>query len=142
MRQPNGSHVRLCRRLPKNGQGGARNTAPRRCVAPTHTCSCHRGLVFARFALHVDADDFRVAKNVGDVAAPEKAVGAGEFVKTISAQGGTEVERLLDDPSPLVRGAAVWALSRLAPRDRFEQSRREHGRNEADPVVAEEWVAG
>jgi len=27
-----------------------------------------------------------------------------------------EAQRLLDDESPLVRGAAVWALSRLLPR--------------------------
>ena len=30
-----------------------------------------------------------------------------------------EAERLLDDASPLVRGAAVWALSRLLPREKF-----------------------
>ena len=30
-----------------------------------------------------------------------------------------EAERLLDDASPLVRGAAVWALSRLVPREQF-----------------------
>ena len=29
-----------------------------------------------------------------------------------------EAERLLDDASPLVRGAAVWALSQLLPPDR------------------------
>ena len=32
---------------------------------------------------------------------------------------GREAERLLDDASPLVRGAAVWALSRLLPREKF-----------------------
>jgi epoxyqueuosine reductase len=30
-----------------------------------------------------------------------------------------EAKHLLDDPSPLVRGAAVWALSRLLPRTKF-----------------------
>ena len=31
-----------------------------------------------------------------------------------------EAERLLDDESPLVRGAAVWALSQLMAREAFE----------------------
>ena len=31
-----------------------------------------------------------------------------------------EVKRLLDDASPLVRGAAVWALSQLMAREAFE----------------------
>ncbi len=32
----------------------------------------------------------------------------------------TEARRLLDDESPLVRGAAVWALSQLMAREEFE----------------------
>jgi len=32
-------------------------------------------------------------------------------------------EERLDDPSPLVRGAAVWALSRLVPPEAFAKSR-------------------
>ncbi len=45
-------------------------------------------------------------------------------------------ERLLDDASPLVRGAAVWALSQLLPRDTFTALRRD----DADATVNEEWA--
>jgi epoxyqueuosine reductase len=48
-----------------------------------------------------------------------------------------EAERLLDDPSPLVRGAAVWALSRLLPHETFAALRRD----DADASVAAEWTA-
>jgi epoxyqueuosine reductase len=50
-----------------------------------------------------------------------------------------EAERLLDDTSPLVRGAAVWALGRLAPeRARHLAAQRAA---DADPAVVEEWAA-
>ncbi|MBS0245989.1 MAG: tRNA epoxyqueuosine(34) reductase QueG [Proteobacteria bacterium] len=48
-----------------------------------------------------------------------------------------EVERLLDDASPLVRGAAVWALSRLKTREEFEAMRRD----DEDAGVKDEWLA-
>src|SRR6187200_1259849 len=50
-----------------------------------------------------------------------------------------EAERLLDDPSPLVRGAAVWALSQLLPRQLFAELRKKHA--EADPTVQDEWAS-
>ena len=47
-------------------------------------------------------------------------------------------ERLLDDASPLVRGAAVWALAQLLPHDAFAvQAKR--AATEADEVVRSEW---
>ena len=46
------------------------------------------------------------------------------------------VERLLGDPSPLVRGAAVWALSRLAP---HQVAQRQRAADEDDPDVRAEW---
>ena len=46
-----------------------------------------------------------------------------------------DAERLLDDPSPLIRGAAVWALSQLLPREAFVAMRRD----DADAGVMEEW---
>ena len=49
-----------------------------------------------------------------------------------------EAKRLLDDPSPLIRGAAVWALSRLVPRDEFAAINRH---TEADLSVQQEWAA-
>jgi epoxyqueuosine reductase len=50
-----------------------------------------------------------------------------------------EAERLLADPSALVRGAAVWALGQLdwERLARLALSRR----LEADPAVEEEWAA-
>ena len=48
-----------------------------------------------------------------------------------------EAERLLDDASPLVRGAAVWALARLLPREKFAALRT----MESEASVQEEWAA-
>ena len=56
-----------------------------------------------------------------------KRTGRDRFVRNvliaIGNSGDTELaveaERLLDDASPVVRGAAVWALSRLLPREKF-----------------------
>ena len=49
--------------------------------------------------------------------------------------------RRRDDAAPLVRGAAVWALSRLLPAPEFQALRRERRPGEADPEVAAEWDA-
>ena len=53
-----------------------------------------------------------------------------------------EVEASLLDDSPLVRGAAVWALSRLATPARFEAMRQKMFDREADADVREEWQVG
>jgi epoxyqueuosine reductase len=47
----------------------------------------------------------------------------------------------LADPSPLVRGAAVWALSRLVSKDTFAALTARHHATETDPEVREEWTA-
>ena len=55
---------------------------------------------------------------------PVKRIGRDRFVRNVLIAIGNsgdatlarEAERLLDDASPLVRGAAVWALGRLDPR--------------------------
>jgi epoxyqueuosine reductase len=54
--------------------------------------------------------------------------GLGELVGPVAA--------LLDDPAPVVRGAAVWALGRLDA-ERFELERK--ARAEQDPALREEW---
>jgi epoxyqueuosine reductase len=51
-----------------------------------------------------------------------------------------EAERLLTDPSPLVRGAAVWALGRL-DRTRLVAAEKTRGAEEVDPDVQTEWAA-
>ena len=48
-----------------------------------------------------------------------------------------EAERLLDDASPLVRGAAVWALGKL---DKLALQKRSY-EHEMDESVREEWAA-
>ena len=56
-----------------------------------------------------------------------KRTGRDRFVRNVLIAIGNsgdatladEAERLLDDASPLVRGAAVWALSRLLPREKL-----------------------
>jgi epoxyqueuosine reductase len=76
-----------------------------------------------------------------------KRTGRDRFVRNvliaIGNSGDTELaveaERLLDDASPVVRGAAVWALSRLLPREKFAALSRRP--SDSDPSVREEWVA-
>ncbi|MFD2184543.1 tRNA epoxyqueuosine(34) reductase QueG [Rhodoplanes azumiensis] len=48
----------------------------------------------------------------------------------------------LADASPLVRGAAIWALSRLLPGDDFSALAARHRADETDPQVREEWTLG
>ena len=48
------------------------------------------------------------------------------------------VERL-DDESPLVRGAAVWALARFISREELSSFASEALRREHDATVVEEW---
>jgi epoxyqueuosine reductase len=45
----------------------------------------------------------------------------------------------LDDSSPLVRAAAVWAFARLAPAAECEAERARRLPEEANPLVREEW---
>jgi epoxyqueuosine reductase len=73
-----------------------------------------------------------------------KRTGRDRFVRNVLIAIGNsgdeslapEAERLLDDASPLVRGAAVWALGRLLPRAEFSA----HRKLDADESVNEEWA--
>ena len=76
-----------------------------------------------------------------------KRIGRDRFVRNVAYALGNSgaretalpaVERLLVDASPLVRGAAVWALQRLAPQE-FVKRR---ATSDADPSVRAEWDAG
>ncbi|TJV08585.1 MAG: tRNA epoxyqueuosine(34) reductase QueG, partial [Mesorhizobium sp.] len=49
------------------------------------------------------------------------------------------VRALLGDASPLVRGAAVWALSRLVPTSEFAKSASDAVKAEGDEAVRREW---
>jgi len=76
-----------------------------------------------------------------------KRTGRDRFIRNVlNAIGNSgdatlvpDAERLLSDTSPLVRGAAVWALSRLLPKEKFAAMRAQ--RNEVDETVQEEWAA-
>jgi epoxyqueuosine reductase len=76
-----------------------------------------------------------------------KRTGRDRFVRNVLIAIGNsgdealadEAERLVTDPAPLVRGAAIWALGRLAPQ-RLAASAAQHRTAEADVAVAHEWA--
>ena len=76
-----------------------------------------------------------------------KRTGRDRFVRNVLIAIGnsgdialaSDAERLLDDDSPLVRGAAVWALSRLLPREKL--AALEQRKSDNDTSVQEEWAA-
>jgi len=79
---------------------------------------------------------------------PIKRIGRDRMVRNCLIAAGNSassalvapVIRLLDDPSPVVRGAAVWALGRLdGARAGAERTARAAG--EADAGVCAEWAA-
>jgi epoxyqueuosine reductase len=78
---------------------------------------------------------------------PVKRVGRDRFVRNVLIAIGNsgdaaladEARRLLGDPSPLVRGAAVWALSQLMGREQLVALAAETMPAEADDNVREEW---
>ena len=78
---------------------------------------------------------------------PIKRIGRDRFIRNIliaignsdSPALGAAAELRLADPSPLVRGAAIWALSQLFPRLRFVTLFNRHYSAESDPDVRLEW---
>ncbi len=79
---------------------------------------------------------------------PVKRIGRDRFVRNVLIALGNSgdatllpaVTARLDDPAPIVRGAAVWAFRRLAPvRAEAERPRRIAAETEA--VVRDEWTA-
>jgi epoxyqueuosine reductase len=77
-----------------------------------------------------------------------KRIGRARFVRNVliaignsgDANLAVEAERLIDDQSPLVRGAAIWALGRL-DRARLEACAKTRGESETDPELSAEWAA-
>jgi epoxyqueuosine reductase len=78
---------------------------------------------------------------------PVKRIGRDRFVRNVLVAIGNsneralavEAERLLDDQSPLVRGAAVWALSQLLGREEFSARAAKGLSAEPDETVRAEW---
>ena len=79
---------------------------------------------------------------------PVKRIGRDRFVRNVLIAIGNSGEasltdsaqKLLGDDSSLVRGAAVWALSRLLPREEFAKLAKSHASNEADEIARAEWI--
>jgi epoxyqueuosine reductase len=77
-----------------------------------------------------------------------KRIGRARFVRNVliaignsgDANLAVEAERRLDDESPLVRGAAVWALGRL-DHERLCRCAKTRCDSETDPELHAEWVA-
>ena len=80
---------------------------------------------------------------------PVKRTGRDRFLRNVLYAIGNSgdpglapsAEARLDDASPLVRGAAVWALSRLMDRAGFEALARTRAGAETDAGVRSEWAA-
>ena len=77
---------------------------------------------------------------------PVKRIGRDRFVRNVliaignagDAALAAEAERLLDDASSLVRGAAVWALAQLLSPEAFT-AQAKRAALESDEVVRSEW---
>jgi epoxyqueuosine reductase len=78
---------------------------------------------------------------------PVKRTGRDRFIRNVLIAAGNSgdpalvpaTQRLLSDPSPLVRGAAVWALSRLLDPEALAELRADYYDAEHDNDVRGEW---
>ena len=81
-------------------------------------------------------------------ATPIKRTGRDRFVRNVliaignSALPGLALaaQSRLSDDSPLVRGAAVWALRQLLDPEAFLRLKQDHAGHERDPAAAAEWA--
>lgn len=93
----------------------------------------------------LDEDGFRTRF----ARSPVKRTGRDRFLRNVLYAIGNSADpdlipaarARLDDASPLVRGAAVWALSRLLPGPAFHDLAKTLASLEADPEVQAEWAA-
>lgn len=80
---------------------------------------------------------------------PIKRIGRDRFIRNVLIAAGNSgdaalagaVRALLGDASPLVRGAAVWALSRLLPDTEFAERAATALATEDDMTVRDEWLS-
>lgn len=79
---------------------------------------------------------------------PVKRTGRDRFIRNVLIAIGNsddpslsvKAEALLGDPSPMVRGAAVWALAKLLPAQKVAAIARKYRPHETDASVLEEWM--
>lgn len=80
---------------------------------------------------------------------PIKRIGRDRFIRNVLIAAGNsglpsllpDVEKHLVDPSPIVRGAAIWALNQLADKTYARGLKLQYEQCELDPSVNEEWRA-
>ncbi|TGR24098.1 MULTISPECIES: tRNA epoxyqueuosine(34) reductase QueG [unclassified Mesorhizobium] len=78
---------------------------------------------------------------------PIKRIGRDRFVRNVLIAAGNSgegaladiVRDLLGDASPLVRGAAIWALARLVPETEYAERAANGLETEDDAMVRDEW---
>jgi len=79
---------------------------------------------------------------------PIKRTGRNRFVRNVLIAAGNSgdpdlaprIKELLDDPSPLVRAMAIWALRQLDDGEQVDAVRARHLAHEPDPAVRSEWL--
>ncbi|TGQ74489.1 MAG: tRNA epoxyqueuosine(34) reductase QueG [Mesorhizobium sp.] len=79
---------------------------------------------------------------------PVKRIGRDRFIRNVLIATGNSgeaglagiVRDLLGDPSPLVRGAAIWALARLVPETEYAERAASGLKTESDAAVRDEWA--
>ncbi|KAB2715370.1 tRNA epoxyqueuosine(34) reductase QueG [Brucella intermedia] len=78
---------------------------------------------------------------------PVKRIGRDRFIRNVLIATGNsgdatllpDVERLLEDHAPVVRGAAIWALKQLASPDHAASVQKRLASSEEDATVQAEW---
>ena len=78
---------------------------------------------------------------------PIKRLGRNRFLRNVAIAIGNsknpsyveKLKTLLPEKSPLVRGAAIWALTHLLSRESFNSLRAKHITHEQDSYVLSEW---
>ncbi|TPL10176.1 tRNA epoxyqueuosine(34) reductase QueG [Mesorhizobium sp. B2-4-14] len=93
--------------------------------------------------LELDDAAFRVVFS----GSPIKRIGRDRFVRNVLIAAGNSGEAALADPvrallgdlSPLVRGAAIWALARLVSEAEYSERAATGLKTESDAAVRDEW---
>src|SRR5690606_28163280 len=78
---------------------------------------------------------------------PVKRIGRDRFIRNVLIATGNSgdtallpnVEHLLEDHAPVVRGAAIWALKQLASPDHVAAMQKRLAESEEDATVQAEW---
>jgi len=80
---------------------------------------------------------------------PIKRIGRNRFIRNVLVAAGNsgdktllpQIVSLLKDPSPLVRGMAIWTLAQLLSPQQFATLRQQFASHETDDNVKIEWKA-